>query len=265
MEIKLRLYKSEIMKSAKDETFLSGRAELAADGANAERVYNLQAGDDATHEAKLLRSLRIGLDDLKSKLTNFIKNDGSSSGDNISDTLTDDYDYFDIVMDVSTRFNKGYVDSLASLASSYITEYTIGSWWTAVSPGLAQNYFNSAESIMASIRRCFIKIPPLTPVHKYPKAVATTVTADDFELGKKVELKYALTAQDDADGKYIDDIVVESSHPKYILVEGTLGDYTATLILDIPKDVTVTISMYSKHNPDECKTSIEVAGPTAAQ
>lgn len=263
MEIKLRLYKSEIIKAIKDETFLSGRAELAADGANSEKVYNMQAGDDITHEAKLLRSLRIGLDDLKSKLTNFVKNDGDVTGDNISDSLDGDYDYFDIILDVSTRFNKGYVQSLTTLSSSYITEYAIGLWWTAVNPAFATNYFNSALNVMASIRRCFIKIPPQKPVMLYPKSITANFTADEFSsVGDVVDLKYILEAQDDANGKYVDDIVAKTDNPKYISISSTDGGYKATLEIPIPAGETVNITLYSRHNPDTIKATVGVKGKT---
>ncbi len=234
------------MKAAKDETYLSGRALLSEDGSNAEKVYNMQAGDDATHEAKLLRSVRVGLDELKSQLGNFINNDGNNTGDNISDTLSDDYDYFDIVLEVSTRFNKGYVDTLASLASSYITDYAIGTWWTAVSPTLAAPYYTSAAATLGSIKRCFIKMPPKTPVYKYAKAITVGPgVALPANVGDTVKLSYSLTPQDDANGKVIDDVMVESSAPHVVMADGTVGDYTLTRLIN--GDATVTL--YSKHNP----------------
>ena len=252
MEIKIRLYKSVIIKAVKDETYLSGRAILLEDGSNSEKVYNIQAGDDETHEAKLLRSLRVGLDDLKIQLSNFAKNDGSETGDSITDTMNDKYDYFDISLKVSTRFNNGYVDLLASMCSSYITDYTIATWWTAVSPELATSYYSSAAATLVNIRHCFIKMPPKAPVSKYAKEIVAEVEYEDgneLKIGIPYPASYSLVPQDEANGKVIDDVMIKSSDSTFIKVGGTVGNYTLTRM---KKYGLSDVTLYSEHNPDVC-------------
>lgn len=249
MEIRLRIYKSEIMKAAKDETYLSGRSVLAADGSNTEVVYNMQAGDDSVHESKLLRSLRVGLDSLKSQLTNFVKNDGERTGDNISDTMVADHDYFDIVLNVSERFNKGYVSSLASMSSAYIIDYTIATWWTAVNPSLAANYYNSAGAVLGNIRRCFIKVSPISPAYKYPRGIengAYYENGEELVIGRPYPAPYSVYGENEDDTDVVDDVLIESSNPAYIKVDGTVGNYTITRLA--PYGLS-TIRLYSKHDP----------------
>lgn len=247
MEIQVRLYKSVIMEAAKNETFLSGRAMMAPDGSNSETVYNMQAGGDNSHESKLLRDMRSGLDSLKSHLTGYVQNDGYCSSDNIYDTMTDEYDYFDVVLDVSDRFNRGYIDALASMFSSYVSDYMIGSWWETVNPSLAATYFNRNAASLMSIKRCFMKTPPSSPVHKYPQAIVTSFYTQPFVVGVPVVIEYTLVPQNNAGGHVVDDVVVESSNPCYIRIDGTAGNYTATKLYEGGSSM---ITLYSRHDPD---------------
>lgn len=242
MEIKIRLYKSEILKAAKDETYLSGRANIAADGSNSEAVYHMQAGGEEVHEEKLMRSLRAGLEQLKAEFSKYVKNDGASTGDNIVDTLTEVDDYFDIVMNVSERFNKAYTDVLAGLSSAYLSSYVIASWWMAVTPALAKNYFDDAAVHLGGIKRSFVKVAPAAPAYKYPTRINCLVEKEDFSEGVEVSMAYT------CDG--VDDVLIESTNPLYVSVGGTRGNYTATLLRPIATGEKVVVALYSRHNPD---------------
>lgn len=248
MEIRLRIYSGEILQAAKDETYLSGRVALLPDGSNSEYVYNMQAGDEEVHQSKLLRSIRHALDSLKGIFGKYVNDDGSSTGDNITDTFSGSSDYFDIVLDVSERFNTSYTDALAGLSSQYITNYVIGSWWSATNPALSKPYYDEASINQMHINRCFVKRAPSRPVYKYPKSISCAVGTGDFVLGEEVALPYTVTG--DAGVVCVDDVLVESSNPLYVKVGGTRGHYTGELLVSIPSGESVSVTLYSRHDPD---------------
>jgi hypothetical protein len=236
MNIKITLVKSLILESVKNETYHSGMVTKAADGGAVSLAFHEQAGDENYHQRILERALATAYSDLTTLLAEYVTNVGDAVGDNTIEA-TEKNGAIDLVLQVSERFNKGLVPSLAKLCSRYIEESMLVDWWKPVNTDKATYYVNFLQKDVESIRRCFSKTAPDVPTYKYPTAivlrypiitekdgVAGTVTPDmpavdpvtlygnPFVMGRgdTSDISYILMGENDA--MPIDDIVVRADN-----------------------------------------------------
>lgn len=179
MKIKLNLSKTEILQLVKAKTHKKGAADLALNGDKAvKQAYNEQASDDPNDVFLLMSSLRSSLDAFKSYLSDYIVSDGSVSADNITDTLSDDNESFELSLDVSERFNVSMTQPLADLGSRFIENSMLMTWFATIAPSDAKVYSELLEANKADISRCFLKVRPDVPSHDFP----TKITISDSVL-----------------------------------------------------------------------------------
>lgn len=164
MELKIKLLKSEIMYDVMNETHIAGKSRF--NGENNEFVYNMQAAEDDSHINKLLRSMETNLEELKTQLSYFLKNGTSVASDNIQSTIKDDDDAFELILEVTERFNKAYTQTISLLAHKFIVNKMIFEWYNTTKPDEAKTFFELAGENLKQIRASFFKMPPQRPTHK---------------------------------------------------------------------------------------------------
>lgn len=197
MQIKLNLVKSLIIESVKAETYIKGEIDKSsAQGIN-KLAYNEQAGDDEHHERKLVRTMYTALGELKGMLSNYLDNSGTSSGDNIVSEVEDDTDSIVLTINVSSRFNKAYSDSLAKLCSKYIEDKMLVLWWGTINQNQAAFYSNLVTSDIDSIERCFNKTAPSAPKIGYTTKInlmPSDYSTLDMNIGDEEQISYSIDA-----------------------------------------------------------------------
>lgn len=236
--IVLTLHKPQIIESVKNETFIRGSFDKAADQKATSLAYVEQAGDENYQNRLLLRSLSTSLEELKTNLSDYISANGSSSGDNI---FLDEDDYMiSITLVVGERFNHAYTESLARLSAKYIEETMLMDWWKPINEKQSSLYSKFVERDLAAIKRCFNKTAPTAPSYKYTTSLKVTGTSISIGLGGKHTVTYEIS-----DGA-TDDIDVKVENPVLI---GTSRGEDGFEITGLQKGETY-IQLYSRHNPD---------------
>lgn len=237
--IQLTLIKSLIMNSVKNETFLRGQVQRAADQKLIAESYHEQAGDEEYQERILARGLATNLADLLTHFSDYLASSGQSSGDNIIDYDEED-DNIVISLVVSDRFNKGYTDSLAKLSAKYIEEAMLMDWWKPINEKQSALYAQFVERDLAAIKRCFNKTAPKAPSVPYTTLLNVVGSAICIGPGEEATVTYELSdgAIDDIEIRIEDNTIINAGRSEQgFTVIGKLRGHTY-------------ITLYSRHNPD---------------
>ena len=237
--ITLSLVKSLILESVKNETFFRGNVDRAADPKAVTVAYHEQAGNEAYQQRMLERGLALGLEDLKTYLSDYLSSTGGTSADNNIES-SEENDVILIKLCVSDRFNKGYTNSLAKLCSKYIEESMLMDWWKPVNEKQSALYAQFVERDLAAIRRCFNKTAPTAPTVPYPMSLSTTGTAVSITVGTEYTVTYTIS-----EGS-IDDIECRTADTTLISTARSEEGFT---IRGLRLGHTY-IELYSRHNPD---------------
>ena len=165
--IKIQILLALAKQSAKNETYQKGVVDKAVDPKLVTAAFHEQAGNEAYHEAMLGRYMFSQIEMLKTFFADYLTGDG-----NIAEDATISSDeangYYDIILNVSDRFNNGYVKTIARLSQKYVEDRMVYLWWNSVSKEFAAIYAAAAEEDLAGIRACFAKTAPEAPEYHYP-------------------------------------------------------------------------------------------------
>ena len=240
--IQLTLSKSLIIQSVKNETFLRGQVEKAADEKLITQAYHEQAGDEAYQEALLARGLYTNLEDLKTYLSDYLSDSGQSSADNLYHE--EDGDIITMYLVVSERFNKSYTSSLARLSSKYIEESMLMDWWKPLNEKQSALYGQFVERDLAAIKRCFNKTAPVAPSYQYPTTLSVTGSAVDIGVGEETTVTYTISegAIDDIEIRIEDEHLITAGRARngFTIIGRQLGH--------------TYIQLYSRHNEELTQT-----------
>ena len=240
--ITLTLVKPLIIESVKNETFLRGQVEKAANEKAITQAYHEQAGNEQYQERLLQRGLDTNLADLLTHLSDYLSSTGQSSGDNIYSSVSGDN--VTIQLTVSDRFNRGYTDPLAKLCSKYIEEAMLVDWWKPINDKQSALYSQFVERDLAAIRRCFNKTAPTAPTVPYTTYLRTTGSAIELEIGETATVTYEISdgAVDDIECRVEDATLIGAGRSEEgFTVTGKRRGHTY-------------IELYSRHNPDLTRT-----------
>lgn len=263
--IKIQILHELAMNSAKNETYQKGVVDKAVDPKLITAAFHEQAGNEQYHEAMLGRYLFSQIEVLKTFFVDYLTGDGNIAED-ATISSTEENGVTEILLNVSDRFNDGYVKTLARLSQKFVEDRMIYLWWHSVSKEFAAIYAGAAEEDKASIKDCFNKTAPKAPTYRFPTAIEIRypiipernrvpgyITPDNKDTvqpemlfanpliigrGQESEISYLLTGEDDK--KPIDDIVVRAddgyccsayidSHGKWCVKGNTPGYTIVTL------------------------------------
>ena len=145
MELKVTLSKGKIILRAKDDTYLAVHSHLS-NASTEEGRYEMQADERESHERKLLGSIGSSLSELKSVFSNYT----------IYDTLADEIDSFDVVFEVSERFDCSKSKDVGRLTEEYLYKKVVSEWWQTNYPDAAAPYIQSYMQSLEALKRCFV-------------------------------------------------------------------------------------------------------------
>ena len=235
--IKIQIIHSLALNSAKNETYQKGVVEKAVDPKLITAAFHEQAGNEKYHEAMLGRSMFSQIEVLKTFFANYLTGGGNVAEDATIDSTEAD-GVTEILLNVSDRFNNGYVKTLARMSQKFVEDRMVYLWWLSVSKEYAAIYNTAAEEDRTVIMNCFHKTAPEAPTYKFPTAIEVRypiiperdqmpgfITPDNKDvvmpemlfanpfiigIGQESEISYTLTGDDDT--KPIDDIVVRADN-----------------------------------------------------
>jgi hypothetical protein len=243
--IKLTLVKEQIFESVKNETFLRGQVEKAADQKAITMAYHEQAGDETYQNRLLDRAFYTNVEELKTHLSDYLSSKGWWSADNlISSDVDEDNGNVVIYLSVSDRFNKGYTNSLAKLCAKYVEETMLMDWWKPINEKQAALYERYVERDLTAIKRCFNKTAPTPPVASYPTALNIQGTAIDLAIDETATITYSIP-----DGE-IDDIGIDVADTTLCEVGKSEDGFT---VKGLKRGHTIA-QLASRHNDDLTKT-----------
>ena len=222
MRIELNLVLSLIMEAVKAETYIKGRIDRATVENGEQLAYHETAGDEVTHERKLMRGIYTSSDKLRGWLQDYLNNEGGHVGGNdfkmIVDEATDKIS-FELV--VSERFNRSNNDALARSMSKFIEDNTLALWWGTFNEKEAAYYQGLVTEDIAGIQRLLMKTAPRVPVLSYPTKVECDVDEVSVGVGEEQVVSYRI------DGDCIDDIDWLCDRPRMAECEkGDGGTFT---------------------------------------
>ncbi len=165
--IKIQIIHALALNSAKNETFQKGVVDKAVDPKLVKAAFHEQAGNQQYHEAMLGRYLFSQIEVLKTVLVDYLTGDGNLAEDATIDT-TESSGVTEILLNVSDRFNNGYVKSVARLAQKFVEDRMVHLWWLSVSKEFAAIYAGAAEEDKAALLSAFSKTAPEAPRYQFP-------------------------------------------------------------------------------------------------
>lgn len=267
--IKIQILHALAMNSAKNETFQKGVVDKAVDAKLIQAAFHEQAGNEQYHEAMLGRYMFSQIELLKTFFVDYLTGDGNIAEDATIDSTEID-GASEIVLNVSDRFNNGYVKSIARLSQKFVEDRMIYLWWHSVSKDFAAIYANAAEEDKAALMNCFNKTAPSAPEYHFPvsiemrypiiperKDVTGYITPDNSDVvqeeflfanpwiigrGDESEISYILTGENGK--KPVDDIIVRCDNA---CCDAVIGQNGRWCLCGKTKGFTI-VTLFSRHN-----------------
>lgn len=106
--IAITLYMSELIYDVQNKTYLTGRSRT--NGTNHEEVANMQANDDDENANQILRSIGNAFANLKTKLSEFINETGTSANDKLLSATSN----LTISLNMPPNYNSAGNDTISS-------------------------------------------------------------------------------------------------------------------------------------------------------
>jgi len=168
--ITITLYKSELVYEVQNKTYLTGRSRQTGD--NHEEVANMQANDDEENANQILRSLGNAFATLKTKLSEYLEESGTSA----NDAQMGGTGNLIVALKVPSNFNKATNDTLAAALHQYLVNTAIGDWFTITNKSDAEDYITLAAANLQQIREAMNK--RVRPTRTNPTSAPTNGTSE---------------------------------------------------------------------------------------
>lgn len=149
--ITITLYMSELIYDVQNKTYLTGRSRQT--GENHEDVANMQANDDDENANQILRSIGNAYGTLRTKLSEYINEDGTTSSNELTDGTTD----ITVSLQMPSNYNKATKDTIADAMHQYIVNLSIGDWFMITNKTDASDYNTMAGAALSEIREALNK------------------------------------------------------------------------------------------------------------
>ena len=169
--ITITLYKSELMYDVQNKTYLTGQSRRT--GGNHEEVANMQANDDEENANQILRSLGNAFATLKTKLSEYLEESGTTTND-IQMAGTGD---ITVSLKVPSNFNKATNDTISAALHQYLVNTAIGDWFTITNKNDASDYIAQAAANLEQIREAVNK--RVRPTRTNPTSAPTNSTSEN--------------------------------------------------------------------------------------
>lgn len=246
--IKLSLSKALIIESVKNDTFRKGEHDKTSNPALFTAAYHEQAGDEAYHTRTLERAFYSSLEELKTLFSDYVFDDGSTTGSNVVSSYEED-EIEIIELNVGDRFSGGFAEPLARMAATYIENSMLVLWWTPISREQATFYTQLVERNTLAIKRCFNKKAPTVPKVPFPNKITLTGNAIHMVMGEEATVTYTIPEGtiDDVEAIPTDTKIISTSRDREGFIVKALNVGVCTLKIlskhdeDVVSELTVTV------------------------
>lgn len=149
--ITLTLYMSELIYDIQNKTYLTGRSRN--NGKNHEEVANMQVNEDEENKNQVIRSIGNAFANLKTKLSEYIEESGTTANNKLGDGTTN----LSISLDMPSNYNNTCNDAIATAMHQYIVNICIGEWFNITNKADASDYITLAGADLEEIREALNK------------------------------------------------------------------------------------------------------------
>lgn len=149
--IGITLYMSELIYDIQNKTYLTGRSRN--NGNNHEEVANMQANDDDENLNQVLRSIGNAFATLKTKLSEYVVEDKTSS----TNEQIDGEENLQIGLSMPSNYNQSTVDTISAALHQYVVNSAIADWFTITNKNDAADYVNLSAANVEQIREAINK------------------------------------------------------------------------------------------------------------
>lgn len=133
-QIAITLYMSELIYDVQNKTYLTGRSR--DDGKNDAEVANMKVNDDEENANQIIRTIGNSFSYLKTKLSEYIDNDKSTTANNIIPTKAN----LVVTLDMPSNYNTANNDAVALAMHKYIVNTSLMEWFNITNKNDAKEY-----------------------------------------------------------------------------------------------------------------------------
>lgn len=262
--ITLNILRSVVMDGVKIDTHIRGLIDKSTDERATSLAYQETAGDEDEHERKLFASMVSAVESLSTIFSDYLGYNQQSNGDNSVIVSYDDTDKIVYTLFVSDRFNENYTESLARLASSYISLSMLMDWYDVVNPKQSEIYEKAASKKLMDIKRCFNKLPPSPPKYPFTQNLTTdkdevviTLPKDYFKVERSMSelIAHEVVINYTIDDNTVDDVVYNTNIGNFAIVNRATFGAVNIVPTGIGKGVIV---IWSRHMEATTRKTINV-------
>ena len=142
---------SELIYDVQNKTYLTGRSR--ENGQNHEEVANMQANDDEENANQVVRSIGNAFANLKSKLSEYLVSNGTTSNNALISPTTD----LTVALQMPSNFNESTNDSISAALHQYVVNTAIADWFTITNKTDANDYVSMAAANLEQVREAINK------------------------------------------------------------------------------------------------------------
>ncbi|MBE6199059.1 MAG: hypothetical protein E7138_02020 [Rikenellaceae bacterium] len=145
------LYLSELLYDVQNKTYLTGRSRQT--GNNHEEVAHMQANEDEENENQILRSLGNAFANLKTKLSEYIEESGTTA----TNKLLSKNGTIQLALVMPSNFNQATSETISAALHQYLVNTAIGDWFTITNKNDATDYVTLAAANLEELREAVNK------------------------------------------------------------------------------------------------------------
>ncbi len=134
-----------------NETFLRGRT--IQNEENYKEVASMFASEDEENREKILRSIKKGFAEVKTKLAEYLDEDGTVTDNNHYDGETD----LTLKLQMPSNFNEAATTGVGEAIHDYLKNTAIAEWYIVTNKADAEQYVALAQKSLESIQQAVSK------------------------------------------------------------------------------------------------------------
>lgn len=141
----------ELLYDIMNETYLRGRT--IQNGENHKEVASMYASEDDENLDKLLRSIKKGFAEVKTELSEYLDEDGTTTDNSRYDGESD----LQLNLTMPSNFNEAATTGVGEAIHDYLKNTAIAEWYMVTNKADAEQYVALAQKSLVSIQQAVSK------------------------------------------------------------------------------------------------------------
>lgn len=141
----------ELLYDIMNETYLRGRT--IQNGENHKEVASMYASEDDENLDKLLRSIKKGFAEVKTELSEYLDEDGTTTDNSRYDGESD----LQLNLTMPSNFNEAATTGVGEAIHDYLKNTAIAEWYLVTNKDDAEEYITLAQKSLVSIQQAVSK------------------------------------------------------------------------------------------------------------